>query len=123
MTSRCFAMLSALIPAFTLLPLARPAPQTSNQVCTSGFTINDFEPCPDYDIEVDLDTESLSGCGGCRIHWSARVYKISTGVTISTSSGTDEHPCGAGGTAHSFRSPCNSTQLWKELYLSCGNCP
>lgn len=123
MTSRFFAFLSGLLPVVALLPLARPNPQTANQVCGSGFTVNDFEPCADYDIEVNLDTESLAACGGCRIHWSARVYKVSSGATISTSSGTDEHPCGAGGVAHSFRSPCDPTVLWRELYLSCGNCP
>lgn len=127
--SRRSATLALVLPFFALVPPARPAPspapapaaQTSGPVCHGSYTITDDSDCPDYTVIVDTSCEPLSGCNGCRISWSARVVQISTGQTLSTSSGMATNVCDAGGVAHVFRSPCGEG-LWKELVLTCGDC-
>ncbi len=126
--SRMSATLTFVLPFFALVPPARPAPspapapaQTSGPVCHGSYSIDDYSDCPDYTVVVSATCEPLSGCNGCRITWTASVVQISTGQTLTTASGMDTNPCGAGGVAHAFRSPCDG-KLWKELLLTCGEC-
>jgi hypothetical protein len=110
----------ALVP-WLLFPVARSAaPLQSGPSCNGGIMTTETYECPGYAVVYTGVTQSLDGCSGCKIDWTATVIDLATGNPVRVSTGTDEATCGEAATTHTLR--CPGGGLLESFSLSCNTC-
>jgi hypothetical protein len=110
----------ALVP-WLLFPAAPSAvPLQAGPACNGGITTTETYDCSGYAVVYTGVTQSMDGCSGCKIEWTATVIDLASGNPVRVSTGTDEATCGEGGTSHTLR--CPGGGLLETFSLSCNTC-